>query len=215
MSSIRWDLWGPQNTRWFEECFSTDWQHGTYGLKTADSVPAPVDDAVLGVPAQEDTRQSGEGTGTSDGPGVGGEWNVGGQGMGSGSDSQDGNGNGNGDDDGEDQENEPVKKQCLRIRDFNPYFIRHGLDFDGSNGKDRAAEYWKGKNAIGWKTRRIVTGPSTTPVHGVFTRDIVSSLPYAEAVSEEAFDVSDVMVDDSRVLLLKVCFSLGLEFLRA
>ncbi|CAA7268241.1 unnamed protein product [Cyclocybe aegerita] len=35
---IPWEVWGPKNTRWFEECLSTDWQHAIYGLRTVESV---------------------------------------------------------------------------------------------------------------------------------------------------------------------------------
>jgi len=37
----------------------------------------------------------------------------------------------------------------------------------------------------------------------VFKKDIVSWLPYTEVVSEETFEVTDVMMDDCRLLLLK------------
>lgn len=57
-----------------------------------------------------------------------------------------------------------------------------------------------------WGKRRIVREPSITPVKGVFKKDIVSWLPYTEVVSEETFEVTDVMMDDCRLLLLKVCF---------
>jgi len=33
---------------------------------------------------------------------------------------------------------------------------------------------------------------------------VVSHLPYSEIVSQETFDVTDVMMDDGRILLLKV-----------
>ena len=38
----------------------------------------------------------------------------------------------------------------------------------------------------------------------MFTKDIISSLPYVEVVSEQTFEVTDVMMDDCRMLLLKV-----------
>ncbi|KAJ6595657.1 hypothetical protein DFH09DRAFT_1024464 [Mycena vulgaris] len=72
----------------------------------------------------------------------------------------------------------------LRIRDYNPY----ALLGEGVKGK--------------W-TRRIVTTPSTTPSRGVFVKDIVSALPYSEVVSEEKYNVTDVMMDDCRVLLMQ------------
>jgi hypothetical protein len=66
----------------------------------------------------------------------------------------------------------------------------------------------QGKASKSWSRRRVVREPSTTPVKGVFKQDIVSSLPYTEVVSEETFEVTDVMMDDCRLLLLKVRFRL-------
>jgi hypothetical protein len=62
-------------------------------------------------------------------------------------------------------------------------------------------------DSVQWGKRRVVREPSVTPVRGVFKRDVVSWLPYTEVVSEETFEVTDVMMDDCRLLLLKVCFS--------
>lgn len=87
----------------------------------------------------------------------------------------------------------------LRIRNFNPYSFS---DVASPSPQPREG---KGKDKISWRKPRLVTEPSTTPVSGVFKHDIVSSLPYTEIVSEEMFEVTDVMMDDCRVLLLKVC----------
>jgi hypothetical protein len=61
-----------------------------------------------------------------------------------------------------------------------------------------------------WRSPKVVTEVSRVPVNGVFKYDIMSSLPYVETVSDETYDVTDVMMDDSRVLLLKVSFLLVL-----
>ncbi|EKM77357.1 hypothetical protein AGABI1DRAFT_130443 [Agaricus bisporus var. burnettii JB137-S8] len=59
------------------------------------------------------------------------------------------------------------------------------------------------KKDLVWGKRRVVREPSITPVKGVFKKDVVSWLPYTEVVSEETFEVTDVMMDDCRLLLLK------------
>jgi len=121
---IPWEIWGPQNTRWFSENVSTEWQHALHGYRTVDIVdPDPIMSA--GVPRR------------------------------------------------------------LRIRDFNPYALA------------RANE-----NGDGWRGR-VVREPSTILAQDAFGQDVVSHLPYCEIISEETFDVTDVMMDDSRVLLLK------------
>ena len=101
------------------------------------------------------------------------------------------------------------KLRFLRLRDFNPYLFdcaADPVDKAHSKGKGRAAN-----NTPRWRRPRLVTEPSTTPVKGVFKKDIVSSLPYMEIISAEEFNVTDVMMDDCRLLLLKV--RLGFKFL--
>ncbi len=104
------------------------------------------------------------------------------------------NSDGNGAD-GHDSEASPALRY-LRVRDFNPYvFVGDGATAVRAKKRDRAV----------WHEPRLVTRPSTTHVKGVFTKDIVSSLPYMEIISQEKFEVTDVMMDDCRLLLLKVC----------
>ena len=92
----------------------------------------------------------------------------------------------------------PRQRSLLRIRDFNPYSFTKVSDFGSEtlNGK--------GKHKSRWRAPRLVTETSKTSAKGVFTRDIESSLPYMEVVSKDTFDVTDVMMDDCRLLLLKV-----------
>jgi hypothetical protein len=94
----------------------------------------------------------------------------------------------------------PRQRSLLRIRDFNPYSFTKVSDF----GSETLNE--KGKHKSCWRAPRLVTETSKTSAKGVFTRDIESSLPYMEVVSEDTFDVTDVMMDDCRLLLLKVGF---------
>ena len=82
-----------------------------------------------------------------------------------------------------------VSQPKLRVRDFNPYALA-SMKVDGDDCKSQRG--------------RVVREPSTIPAREVFAQDVVSHLPYREIVSEETFDVTDVMMDDSRILLLKV-----------
>jgi hypothetical protein len=83
----------------------------------------------------------------------------------------------------------PGTHSKLRLRDFNPYALARTKDLDDDD------DGWRG---------RVVREPSTIPAQDAFARDVVSYLPYREIVSEETFDVTDVMMDDCRILLLKV-----------
>lgn len=101
-----------------------------------------------------------------------------------------------------DEDGLSVADRYLRIRDYNPYRVRE-LELELSSGGG------KGKDKGGWRCRRVVKGPSTICSRGVFKHNITSSLPYTEVVSKEQYDVTDVMIDDSRLLLLKVCSALS------
>jgi hypothetical protein len=82
-----------------------------------------------------------------------------------------------------------VTQPKLRLRDFNPYALARMKEV----GED--CEGWRG---------RVVREPSTISAQDAFTHDVVSYLPYREIVSEDTFNVTDVMMDDGRILLLQV-----------
>lgn len=124
---VPWEIWGPENTRWFpEDSNATDWQHALYGYRAVDA-------------------------------------------MGSYASSLD--------------------KRKIRVRDFNPYSLTRITEADDED------DGWRG---------RVVHEPSIIPARDAFAYDVVSTLPYREIESEELFSVTDVMMDDCRVLLLKV-----------
>lgn len=185
---IPWEVWGPQTTRWFQECVSTDWQHAIYGLRTVESVrrkARPNEEWVAGSGIQD--------AGQSDSPL---DYNM--EFLTSHELPSDEDELGEGEGENQDSVDRPCPRRHLRLRDFNPYSIRLAAESQDS----------KGKRKVGWGTPHVVTGPSTTHVRGVFEHDIVSSLPYTEVVSEETFEVTDVMMDDCRLLLLKASLKL-------
>lgn len=198
---VPWSTWGPQSTRWFKECLNTDWQHSIYGLRTVESVsvdkmkvqaaprvpPADIQDGEPSTSSRQ--RPTGRSTTEShsiqiDGADTNGEVV----------------GNGNAE---EDDENVPIPQRFLRLRDYNPYAIMQTLEEENDNSK-------KGKNKMDWGSPRVVVEPSKTNVKGVFKEDITSWLPYVEVISEQTFEVTDVMMDDCRLLLLRVRLLSGL-----
>ena len=111
----------------------------------------------------------------------------------------------------------PGPLRILRVRDYNACsiaqaneYLRNVVDSTGTNARhplfkgEAQTDNSKGR-ALGNSRLRVVTEPSITPVHGVYKEDIKSWLPYVEVLSKETFDVTDVMLDDRRLLLLKVC----------
>jgi hypothetical protein len=220
VKTIPWEEWGPQNTRWFDEALSTDWQHALYGLKTVECIdpfnpplPVPVDPG--DVSARFDAVGDDDDTSAAPPPVAP---PVDTQTLPTVNDLLNGIGFDVVDDDDRAagdtsrQRMGPAQRH-LRIRDYNPYSLRIDAEshLDGDEAEDGKG---KGKAparepASRW-TRRIVTTQSTTPSRGVFVKDIVSSLPYSEVISKEKFNVTDVMMDDCRVLLMQVstqCFT--------
>jgi len=206
--TIPWKVWGPQSTRWFEECLSTDWHHAVYGSRTVESLrpehhpgnsssPGPSTESSnqATVLADQHEHDDDDDTDTDD------------------------------DDNTEQGRRSSSPRRYLRIRNFNSFVFKDS-DLLKGGGSAQASiedeslssdqESGTGSTTIGgtgregvpqnsrWSKPRLITEPSTTPVKGVFTEDIVSWLPYTEVISEETYEVTDVMIDDSRLLLLKV-----------
>ncbi|PPQ81936.1 hypothetical protein CVT25_013784 [Psilocybe cyanescens] len=210
---IPWEVWGPQGTRWFEECISTDWQHAVYGLRTVESVDPEKNQQQTTIPLVSVNNYVSVATQTNGATPSSSSSNM----SDSSSSAQhqslnlsNGQSNGhanqtqtqNGSDDDEDENQAREKRKFLRIRDFNPYSLTNAAEpmaFENPEGKGKR----KAEDKARWRVPRLVDEASTTPVKGVFQHDIVSSLPYMEVVSEEAFEVTDVMMDDCRLLLLK------------
>lgn len=220
VKTIPWEEWGPQNTRWFDEALSTDWQHALYGLKTVECIdpfnpplPVPVDPG--DVSARFDAVGDDDDVSAAPPPMAP---PVDTQTLPTVNDLLNGIGFDVVDDDDRAagdtsrQRMGPAQRH-LRIRDYNPYSLRIDAEshLDGDEAEDGKG---KGKaparEPVSRWTRRIVTTQSTTPSRGVFVKDIVSSLPYSEVISKEKFNVTDVMMDDCRVLLMQVstqCFT--------
>ncbi|KAJ3875616.1 hypothetical protein F5051DRAFT_57595 [Lentinula edodes] len=219
---IPWEAWGPQNTRWFLEHLSKDWQRSIYGLRTADCV---VDRAALEGSLHRNGNRDLSGNsehGHSD------------------SDSyiEDDGGDDSDEDDGYifidevafsvgDIESQlgctGTLPKFLRIRDFNPYSISKALEELAEEEiqstqhpplprTPRSPSYDDQEGINGFSSdmirnrggyRRVVNGPTKVNVRGVFRENIVSCLPYVEVISKDTFNVNEIMMDDCRLLLIK------------
>lgn len=140
----QWHEWGPQNTRWFQDLLSTNWQHAIHGLRTVECVP----DGGRGGDAPPQGHQPLEHT---------------------------------------------VGERKLRIRDFNPNMV-------GTTVTER--DWKKGEDKNEWKV--VTTGSPVANTKDVFEEEIWSALPYREVVTEETVQVTEVMMDESRILLIRV-----------
>ena len=138
-----WQEWGPQNTRWFQDLLSTNWQHAIHGLRTVECVPVGERTGEAHVHGQPHWEHM---TGT----------------------------------------------HRLRIRDFNPNVVSSAVV--ARRKKDGDKNKWK-----------VVTAKnSVANAKNVFEEEIWSALPYQEVVTEETVQVAEVMMDENRILLIKV-----------
>lgn len=140
-----WEEWGPQNTRWFQDQLSTNWQHAIHGLRTVECVPVGERNGDAHVHGHQHWEHT---TGT----------------------------------------------HKLRIRDFNPNVVRDTVAVKRDGRKDKDKNKWK-----------VVTAKDTVEnTANVFEEEIWSALPYREVVTEETVQVAEVMMDECRILLIKV-----------
>lgn len=170
--AVPWKVWGTPNTRWFDECISTDWQHAIYGMRAVDRV----DIASICAERNIEIHKWVPGRTLEDEQAFG--------------DPPDGG------------PPRPIgERRFLRVRDFNPY-----SSSDVAMAEVEGHEIFTSKGRIRtiWRSPRLVSEPSRIQ-SSVFVGEVVSALAYTETVSDETYDVTDVMVDDCRVLLLKVC----------
>ncbi|TFK22468.1 hypothetical protein FA15DRAFT_622483 [Coprinopsis marcescibilis] len=278
---VAWDIWGPSNTRWFEESLSTDWQHAIYGMRAVESVETTRmaeernfaihewppssrrgDDresqSTEGMEDVEDEvqprghRSSGSGeihvhadadagvkvdVGVDVDLDVDVDVDVDVEGVdefeASSSHSSSPSHGASSSSSSSSQPHQPQaqpqpqnqaqgppaiqphnpfhvpqpdddasrrEKRFLRMRDFSPYALTRAAR---SEALSHPVLHGKGKCRGVWRTPKVVREASRVCVNGVFKEDIMSSLPYVETVTDETFDVTDVMMDDCRLLLLK------------
>ncbi|KIJ61610.1 hypothetical protein HYDPIDRAFT_189506 [Hydnomerulius pinastri MD-312] len=89
------------------------------------------------------------------------------------------------------------KPRKLRVRDFNPNlaFHYHGEDLEGWTGRLVKAGEGESGSARGGKGWGVEIKPFVDPLG--------KGLSYREVESEERFDVTEAMMDESRILLLR------------
>jgi hypothetical protein len=78
----------------------------------------------------------------------------------------------------------------IRILDFNPYHVRRlGLGYQMETSTSNI---------------RVQSSRELLQSSGLFEEEVWSELPYVECVSKEQFDYDDVMVDEERIVGLRV-----------
>jgi hypothetical protein len=92
----------------------------------------------------------------------------------------------------------------IKVRDFNPYAVRAACALAAaSEGGQSKQGNWSKLLPNGNMMTLNVEESMLTAVH-IFEEDVRSSLPYVEVVTQNEYDYVGVMVDDQRILGMKV-----------
>ena len=92
------------------------------------------------------------------------------------------------------------------VRDFNPYVVRAtaaACALATSSGQSQEGD-WRTLPNGNWTTLEV--GGSVLAAGAVFKEDVWSFLPYVEIVTRREYDYDYAMIDEERILGLKVCF---------
>lgn len=82
--------------------------------------------------------------------------------------------------------------RAIIVRDFNPFLARRLLKMQGKSVEFASF------------TMDVVTSRKPLQTWGVFDVEIRSELPYVEFTSKEKFDYTMVLIDDQRLVGIKV-----------
>ena len=85
----------------------------------------------------------------------------------------------------------------LRVQDYNPLSLRHPILLEDDHNPTLEQHV----------CRKIVTDPSILEADGFFQVDVVTRLPYYEVTTLAPFTLTGVMLDDERVVGMKVRFA--------
>ena len=89
------------------------------------------------------------------------------------------------------------------VRDFNPYVVRATRALATASGQSPGGNWRKLPNEN--RTILKVEG-SVLPARTIFKEDVLSFLPYVEIVTQREYHYEGVMIDEERILGLKVRF---------
>ena len=90
------------------------------------------------------------------------------------------------------------------VRDFNPYAVRAACALAAVSGQLQQGN-WSMRHLNG-NRMTLNVGDSVLNAGFIFEEDVRSSLPYVEVMTEREYHYKRAMIDDQRILGLKVCF---------
>jgi hypothetical protein len=90
------------------------------------------------------------------------------------------------------------------VRDFNPYAVRAARALAAASGESQQGDWSVQLPNGNRKTLRVKDSVLTAGL--LFKEDVRSSLPYVETVTQREYHYDGVMMDDERILGVKVRF---------
>ena len=91
------------------------------------------------------------------------------------------------------------------VRDFNPYAVRAARALAAESGQSEKGNWTKQLPNGNRMTLNVEDSVLTAGY--LFEEDVRSSLPYVETVTQDKYHYHSVMMDEERILCLKVCFN--------
>jgi len=90
------------------------------------------------------------------------------------------------------------------VRDFNPYAVRAARALATVSGQSQQGNW--SKQLPNGNRMTLKVEDSVLNAGFIFEEDVQSSLPYVEIVTQDKYHYTRAMIDDQRILGLKVCF---------
>jgi len=90
------------------------------------------------------------------------------------------------------------------VRDFNPYAVRAALALGAESGQSQQGNW--SKQLPDGDRLTLTVEDSVVAAGSIFKEDVRSSLPYVEIVTQNDYLYHGVMMDDERILGVRVRF---------
>jgi hypothetical protein len=92
----------------------------------------------------------------------------------------------------------------IKVRDFNPYAVRAARAMAAASVSGQSKQGNWSKELPNGNQMTLNVEESTLTAGYIFKEDVRSSLPYVEVVTQNEYNYVGVMVDDQRILGMKV-----------
>jgi hypothetical protein len=92
--------------------------------------------------------------------------------------------------------------RSILLRDFNPYAVRAARALAAADEQSQQGNW--SKQLPNGNRMTLIVEDSVLTAGSIFEEDVRSSLPYVEVVTQDKYHYDGVLIDDERILGLKV-----------